>query len=352
MSKQLLYVGGYAAVGQPGIGAFWFDGAAGGLVPAGSHSGIRNPSYLLLHPNGRWLYAVSETGAASGDEPGSVWALMVSEIGGEVSFTALNRQSTAGDWPCHLALDQSGRWLFASNYGSGSVAVFPIKEDGSLGERHALLQHEGSGPNETRQEGPHAHSAIVSADNRFVIVADLGIDSLMIYRFEAKSGALSLHEQVRTAPGAGPRHMAWAAGGARLYVAYELDSTVGLCRYDGAAGKLTPVGRWSTVPAGVDYNDVADIHLSADEQWLYVSNRGHNSLAVFAIGSDGALTPAGHVACGGDWPRNFALAPGGSHILVANQRSDALAVLPLAAGQPGGSLGDTAMPGPSCVQFA
>jgi 6-phosphogluconolactonase len=352
MMHTKLYTGSYADPDAPGIRAFTFDAATGGLTPCGSYTGLAKPSFIALHPNGRWLYSVSESG---GENPGTVWALALAEdAAGQVQFTALNSQPSGGDWPCHLCFDRSGRWLFVANYGGGNGSVFPLNEDGSLGTASATVQHSGSGPNRDRQDGPHAHSTIVAPDNRFAIIADLGIDKLAIYRFDADGGALELHGWGLARPGAGPRHMAFHPTGEVLYVANELDCTVSVYRYHAENATLEEVQSLPTLPPDAPETTVADIHLAADGKRLYVSNRGHNSLAVYAVDGAGMLQSLGTASCGGNWPRNFALAPDGGYVLVANQYSSQLSVLPVQTeGEPlGVAIAQVEIDGVSCVQFA
>lgn len=349
--QHLLVVGGYAAADQPGLHAFAFNTATGVLTEHGAFAGIFNPSFLVVHPNQRWLYAVSETSQSHDGVSGGVWALRFEAEGG--AFSPLNQRPSGGDYPAHLSLDATGRWLLVANYGTGNVAVFPIGDDGVLGEMTDLAQHQGSGPNRTRQEGPHAHSTTFAPDNRFVIAADLGTDQLVVYEFDHAAGKLVDHGYTATRPGSGPRHCAFHPNGRFFYVANELDSTTSLYDYDPAGGTLHERQFLSTLPPDAPENTVADIHLAPDGRRLYVSNRGHNSIAVFDVAEDGQLTPVTIQPCGGSWPRNFALAPGGRFVLVANQYSDAVTILPLlnttdAIGSP---LGNVAAPQPSCIQF-
>jgi 6-phosphogluconolactonase len=352
--SHLLFTGSYAATDQPGLRAFSFDTTSGALSQLGSYTGLHNPSFIVAHPNGRWLYAVSETSEQpDGTQGGGVCALAISsDAAGQISFALINSQSSGGGWPCHLTIDASGRWLLAANYGGGNVVVLPIREDGGLGPRSGFVQHQGSGPNAARQEGPHAHSTIVSPDNRFVIVADLGIDRLAIYRLDAVAGTLASHGWGLARPGAGPRHMAFHPGGRLLYVANELDCTVSVYSYDPASGMLEEQQALDTLPPGAPASTVADIHLNPAGDKLLVSNRGHNSLAVFAIEADGMLRAMTIAPCGGDWPRNFAIAPSGDFVLVANQYSSTLDVLPLGgAASVGEAVDHAAIAGASCVQF-
>ena len=331
-SQRLLYIGSYAAADQPGIYAFTFDDATGELTRHGSFAGITNPSFLVMHPNGRWLYAVSETSQQDGT-PGEVWALRC--IRESWSIEPINHRASGGDAPCHLEIDATGRWLLVSNYSSGTVGVLPILEDGSLGEMSDLIQHHGSGPNAGRQEGPHAHSATFTPDQRFAIVADLGIDALLVYAFDPVAGRLREHTRTATRPGAGPRHMAFHPNGKHVFVANELDSTVAVYSYDAAGGELHEEQIVDTLPPNAPENTVADIHVSSAGDRVYVSNRGHESIAIFQVGADGQLTQVAIRSCGGRWPRNFAISLDGGFLLVANQYSDDVVVLPVREGLEG-----------------
>jgi 6-phosphogluconolactonase len=352
MAAHRLYAGSYAAADRPGLYTFDFDAATGALTAQGALAGIANPSFLALHPTRPWLYAVSETHQQEDGAPGAVWAVRREDATGHMEL--INGQPSGGDWPCHLAIDASGRWLVVSNYGTGSVGVLPIQADGALGELTDLVQHEGRGPDPERQTGPHAHSAIFSPDGRFLIVADLGMDALLIYRFDGEAGRLAPHVQVATSPGTGPRHMAWQPGAPRLYVAHELASRVAVYDYDPAAGALQERHILDTLPPQAPRNWVADIHVTPEGDRVFVSNRGHESLAVFDILPDGALVRVAVAPCGGQWPRNFALAPDGRFAVVANQYSDAIVVLPLDSGPAavGAPVAQAAIPGASCVLFA
>ncbi len=345
-----LIAGGYAAPNQPGLHAFTFDGVTGALNLVGSYAGIHNPSFLVVHPNNQWLYSVSETGERSNDAPGAVWALKFQLE--PWSMTPLNHQPSGGDWPCHLQLDKTGRWLFVANYGTGSARVFPIQADGSLGAATATVQHQGTGPNAQRQEGPHAHSTILTPDNQYALVADLGLDALVVYRFDSQAGTLTRAGEVRTRPGAGPRHTVFHPSGKVLYVANEIDNTVSAYEYD-SAGTYTIRQTLATLPPTAPENTVADIHLASSANRLYISNRGHNSLAVYGIDKDGWLTRLAVPACGGEWPRNFALAPNGRFVLVANQYSNAITVLPLPIGaeEIGNPVAKVEVHQASCIKF-
>ena len=350
-SSSLIFASGYAPANQPGIQAFLFNESNGALDAQGSFAGILNPSFILAHPNGQWLYAVSETGQGSDGIAGSVCALKFERAPFSVSL--LNQQTTRGDWPCHLRLDGTHRWLVATNYGTGNAAIYPIQADGALGEMTDFVQHQGKGPNAARQEGPHAHSSIFTPDNRFVIIADLGIDQLVIYKFDSVTGKLSLHTSLNTTPGAGPRHLAFHSNGKWLYAANELNSTVTLYDYDATNGTLSARQSISSIPTDAPENIIADIHISSNAKRLYVSNRGHNSIAVFDIETDGNLTLDSFPSCGGNWPRNFALSHSENFVLVANQYSNEVCVLPVLAGKEAlaAPVARTTLTGASCIQF-
>jgi 6-phosphogluconolactonase len=350
-SQHLLYVGSYAGTDQPGIYGFAFEDATGDLTTLGSFAGIVNPSFLVVHPNGRWLYAVSETSQQGDGTPGAVWAFRCTyEPWG---IEPINHQASGGDAPCHLEIDSTGRWLLVSNYSSGSVGVLPILSDGALGEMTNLVQHHGSGPYVERQEGPHAHSTIFTPDHRFAIVADLGIDELLVYAFDSQAGLLHTHTRATTRPGAGPRHMVFHPNGKHLYVANELDNTVGMYEYDATRGELHERQVIETLPPNAPESYVADIHVSPAGDRLYVSNRGHESIAIFQIEAAGRLALVAIPPCGGRFPRNFALSPDSRFLLVANQHSGEVVVLPVQddTKSPGAIIARAAVSGASCAHF-
>lgn len=351
-SSSLIFASGYAPANQPSIQAFMFNETNGVLDTHGSYAGILNPSFILVHPNGKWLYTVSEIGQGSDGVAGGVCALSFERE--PSSMRLLNQQTTRGDSPCHLRLDATGQWLVATNYGSGNAVIYPIQADGSLGEMTDFVQHQGKGPNAERQEGPHAHSSIFTPDNRFVIIADLGIDQLVIYKFDSATGKLLPHASANTKPGAGPRHLVFHPNGKWLYAANELDSTVTLYEYAAANGALLEKQIIPTLPCAASENIVADIQLDTSGKRLYVSNRGHNSIAVYDVTADGSLALASIPSCGGNWPRNFALSPNEKFILVANQYSSEVCVMPLTSDQEalGATLTRVTVAGASCLQFA
>lgn len=329
-----------------GIYAYRFDPTNGTLtLSAASQAGL-NPSFLRMHPNGNYLYAVNELGE------GQVSALAVDKASGGLRL--INSQPTQGAHPCYISFDPGGKFALVSNYSSGSLAAFPIGADGRLEPMSSFVEHGGSGPNKSRQERTHAHSVGFDLSGRFVLAADLGIDRVFVYTL--KDGKLRLGDLWGAAmrPGAGPRHFACHPNGKVIYVANEVDSTVTTCSWTAENGSLVPCQNLSTLADGAaSGNTVADIHLNPDGSRLYVSNRGDNSLAVFAVNSEGMLERMGIVSCGGNWPRNFAVDPSGKWLLCANQYSNHVVVFHLdAQGMPVHSGQVIDVPSPVCLDFA
>jgi 6-phosphogluconolactonase len=351
--NDTVYVGTYTK-SQPGeehrpegIFVFRMDPVLGCLDQVKGVESGPNPSFLALHPSGKYLFAVNETL----DSTASAFAI------GEDGPVLLNREATRGVHACYACVDPSGRWLMVSNYSSGSLAVFPIGEDGRLGPQTDFIQHQGRGPNEQRQEKAHAHSIRFDPSGRFALAADLGIDRVLVYELDAVNGKLLLNDPpgVSAIPGAGPRHMEFDRSGRFLYVANELDSTVAVCAWDALKGAIQPLAAFSTLPEGFNgENTVADIHLTPSGEFLYVSNRGHNSLAAYRVDAQsGMLTLIGVFPCGGDWPRNFGIHPSGKYLVVANEFSHNLVVFHI---EVDGGLAITNqgcdIPAPVCVLFA
>jgi 6-phosphogluconolactonase len=316
-----------------------------------SFAGIVNPSYVHVHPNGRWLYVVSETSIKKEGAPGAVWALLCTRE--PWCLEPINHQVSGGDLPCHLAIDAAGKWLLVSNYGSGTVGVLPILPDGSLGEMTDLVHHQGSGPNPERQESPHAHSATFTPDQRFVIVADLGMDALLVYGFDASMGRLRAHTRINARSGAGPRFKIFHPSGLHIYINHELDNTVVVYDYDRRTGRLRERQVVETLPPGVTESAIAGIQISPAGDRLYVSNRGHDSISIFKIEADGSLVRLAIRPCGGRCPRHIAISPSGRHLLVANQESNEVVVLPVLDGVMalGAPISRINALGASCVHF-
>lgn len=324
-----MFVGTYTKETSRGIRAYHFDPAAGRATDLGLAAELREPSFLAPHPNRKYLYVLSEIddypdGAGSS---GSISAFTIDASNGKLS--KLNEVSSRGAWPCHLSVDADGKMLIAANYKDGSIASFPIEDDGSLGEAVSFFQHEGSSIH-PRQEQPHAHSADFSLDNRFAFFSDLGLDQIKVYAVDPENASMQPHSppHVSAAPGSGPRHLAFHPSGRFAYGINELDSTVSVYGYDPAAGVLTARQKISTLPgdfAGENYTAEIQVHPSG--KFVYGSNRGHDSIAVFSVDEEtGRLAAVEQVSTQGKWPRNFSIDPGGQHLLAANQNSDNIVI--------------------------
>ncbi len=282
-----------------------------------------NPSFLTIDRSKRFLYAVNEVPDFLGKPSGGVSAFAIEPK--TFNLRLLNQQATQGADPCHLTLDRKGKTLLVANYTGGNITALPVRLDGTVGMATEVKQHEGSSIKE-QQKGPHAHCIILDRSERYALAADLGIDKVMIYRFDRTTGKLSPGNQASAElqQGAGPRHLKLHPTGKYLYVINELDSTMTAFKYSGVNGTLTQIETISTLPAdfsGVSY--CADVHVSPSGKFLYGSNRGHNSIVVFEIDQrTGKLKTLEHVSTEGNWPRNFTIDPSGRFLLVANQRTD------------------------------
>jgi 6-phosphogluconolactonase len=350
-----VYVGTYTDGASRGIYRFELDTASGAATAPVLAGESRNPSFLVLNPIGRVLYAVNEVADFDGANTGAVSAFGIDPSSG--ALTLLNQQPSGGADPCHLVVDRLGHHALVANYSGGTVAVLPLTADGRLERPTAVRHHAGSGPDKARQEGPHAHAIVLDAAERYAFEADLGADRIYGYRFDAGAGNLESIQPGETAlePGSGPRHLAWHPSGRYLYVVNELRSTIAVFRYDAVRGSLALIQTITTLPAGfTGPNTAAEVAVDADGRFLYSSNRGHDSLAVFALDDwSGTLTSAGHNPTGGRTPRHFAIDASGRWLLVANQGSDSIAVFHVdpATGRPSPS-GRVRVPKPACVLFA
>lgn len=318
-----MYLGTYTSGASQGIYVGRLDLATGGLRLDGLAAETRNPSFLAIHPNCRFLYAVGEISDFDGKRTGAVNAFRIEPTTGRLEL--LNQHSSGGTGPCHLVVDRTGRNVLVANYGGGSVAVLPIRDDGRLGSATGFVQHEGSSVHPRRQQRPHAHSINLDAANHFAFAADLGLDKVLIYRFDAAAGTLTANEPpwANVAPGAGPRHFAFHPGGQFAYVINELQSTLTAFRYDAARGALEAIHTISTLPAPLEGNTTAEVQVHPSGRFIYGSNRGHDSIAVFAVDKDtGRLTLVEHEPTQGKTPRNFGVDPTGRFLLACNQNSD------------------------------
>jgi 6-phosphogluconolactonase len=327
---MLLYVGTYTSEPSKseGIYIYRFDGRTGRITPHKTVSGVEDPSFLAIDRRRRFLYAVNETLDYQGQKSGAVSAFAINQRTGSLSF--LNKQPSMGGAPCHISISHDCRFALVANYIGGNVAVLPIEKNGSLGRSVDVRQHEGKGPKK-QQEAAHAHSVLLDERNRFAFVNDLGIDKVVIYEFDRDTGKLSPNPAqpfYKARPGAGPRHFKIHPNGRLAFIVNELDMTVTSLSVDAKLGKLNEVQTLSTLPtsyAGV--NSCADLHISPDGNFLYASNRGHDSIVSYRIDpKTGSLQLIEHVPTGGKTPRNFAIDPTGSYLLAANQRSDSVVV--------------------------
>lgn len=322
----LVYIGTYTGKGgegSRGIYVYRFDSSSGKLTPAGLAAEIPSPSFLAIHPNQRYLYSVRESG-----KEGSVSAFEIDKSTGRLKL--LNTVSSKGGGPCHLVVDKTGRNVLVVNYGSGSTAVLPVKQDGSLEEASSFIQHSGTGADPRRQKGPHAHSVNLDANNRYAIVADLGLDHVLVYRFDPKKGLIEPNDPpyAAVAPGAGPRHFAFHPKSRFGYVINEMGNTVTAFSWDGRKGKLTEIQTITTLPKGFSGTSyTAEVQVHPNGKFLYGSNRGHDSIAVFSIDpAKGTLSAIEYVPTQGKFPRNFGIDPAGSYLIAANQDSNNLVV--------------------------
>lgn len=320
----LVYVGTYTRGESEGIYVYRMDPSTGAWVLASTAGGVSNPSFVALHPQGSYLYSVSEMRESGGRSGGAVSAYAIEPSTGTLTF--LNQQSSIGTGPCHVSVDKTGDYVFVANYAGGSVAMLPIREDGRLDPASDFVQHEGSSVNPQRQTAPHAHSINPDPTNRYVFVPDLGLDKVMCYKIDFENGKLVPNDKpwARVAPGMGPRHMAFHPNGKYAYVINEIGSTITAFAYDGANGTLGEIQMISTLPEdfeGTSY--CADVHVSSSGKFLYGSNRGHDSIVIFGIDEEtGKLAPVGYESTQGEFPRNFALDPSGNFLFAANQNTD------------------------------
>ncbi|GFZ83204.1 6-phosphogluconolactonase [Paenibacillus marchantiophytorum] len=353
--EQFLYVGSYTdEQNQEGIRLYSLNSEHGELTLVAAYHDLPNASFLALNDTRSVLYAVSETVTYNGGFGGAAAAYAIQA--GTWTLEKINQQPTDGSAPCYISLDKTNRIALVANYGSGDVTVYPIEDGGGLGAHSPLVKHEGAlGPQTDRQEAPHAHSIVPSPNNRFAISADLGLDRLMVSRIDAERGILLPHGEAVMKPGAGPRHLVYSADSRYVYAINELDSTISVLGFEADAGVLTALQSIETLPEGFSGESTcADIHLSGDGRFLYASNRGHDSIAVYAVDREsGTLSVVGWQATLGRTPRNFALSPQGDYLLAANQDSSSITVFRIDAET--GMLQETgqsaAVARPVCIKF-
>jgi 6-phosphogluconolactonase len=353
--ERLAYVGTYTTDGRSqGIYRLRLDVASGALRLDGTAAKATNPSYLALHPNGRVLYAVNEISEFKGEPTGTVSAFSIAPASG--ALTLINQQASQGKAPCYVSVDRTGGVVLVANYGGGSIATLPVRRGGGLEIARNVVKHDGAGADPVRQAAPHAHCIVADPDNRFVLAVDLGIDAVLSYRFDPRTAAITVVPSgAATKPGAGPRHLVFHPNGRFAYVVNELDSTLAAYTYDAEQGGLAELQVAAASPGGpVTDNHPADVHVAASGRFLYVSNRGDDTIAVFAIdGATGQLAPVQQVPSGGKSPRNFSLDPTGRFLVAANQKSDNIVSFRVDADSgrltPTGSAVELASP--VCVRF-
>jgi 6-phosphogluconolactonase len=321
--EYYMLVGTYDSPKSEGIYVFRFN-TKDGTTREISHFKTSNPSFLTLSPNEKYVYAVNENADTNG-KGGSVSSFRFNKKNG--SLTLLNSQSSEGNHPCYITTDKTGKWLLAGNYSSGNFSVFPVRK-GQIGKVKVVIQHEGSGPDSTRQRSPHVHGIFMRNDNKGFYVTDLGTDKIMNYSFDKSKGNVSPLSPpfFNIQPGSGPRHLAIHPSEFFLYLLNELSGTLNVINPDNRV--LPVVQSITTLPASHTGNaGSADIHLSPDARFLYCTNRGKsNSIAIFSIDSTGKASPAGFTQTYGEKPRNFAIDPTGSYLLVANQESNEIVI--------------------------
>jgi 6-phosphogluconolactonase len=358
--RYLLFVGTYTEKESKGIYAYRFDSASAELTSLGLAAETTNPSFLAIDPGHRFLYAVNEVAKYKDANSGALSAFAIDSQKGDRQtgkLQLLNAVASRGADPCYIAFDKTGKYALVANYSGGSVAVFPVQADGHIGEASAFVQHAGSGVNRERQEGPHAHWIETTPDNRFAIAVDLGLDELLTYRFDAKSGSLTPNNPpyAKLDPGAGPRHLAFHPNGKFAYVVNELQSTITAFAYDASHGGLRKLKTVSTLPKNFSgSNDTAEIKVHPSGKFLFASNRGHDTIALFSIDSKtGTLTLVDHFPTQGKTPRNFEIDPTGKFLFVANQGTNNIVVFKIDANN--GRLTDTKrtleVPSPVCLKF-
>jgi 6-phosphogluconolactonase len=352
-SPLRVYIGTYTGAKSKGIYVTEFNPATGKLGAAELAARATGPSFLAVDPERRFLYAVGETSKLGGKKAGAVRAFRIDEKTG--SLTLLNQQESGGEGPCHLSVDKTGKFLLVANYGSGSIAALPIQADGKLAEASSVIQHQGSSVNRERQAGPHAHFIATDPANRFALTCDLGLDQVLVYRLDLPRGALVPNDppSVATQPGLGPRHFVFSPDGRFVYVISEIGGTVTTFAYDANRGVLNPLQTVSTLPKDFNgFKSCAEVQIHPSGRFLYGSNRGHDSIAIYAIDpGTGKLSWVDCQSTGGRTPRHFLIDPSGQWLLAENQDSDNMVVFRLDGGT--GRLSPTGrvieVPSPVCA---
>ena len=358
-AKSFLYVGTYTEAlphvspTAKGIYAFARADADSALEYIDWFKAVPNPSFLAFHPESDLLFSVAEVDESEEGDGGSVASYAIDKATGRLQM--VDTHSSMGSWPCHLIVGTGGKHILAANYLNGSLGVIPVAADGTWLEGAQRIQHEGSSVDVERQEGPHAHSINLDPAGQFAIAADLGIDQAKVYRFDSGAGTLTEVSHISVTPGSGPRHFDFHPNGQWAYLLNELAATVTVCHWDGAAGTLTEVQTINTLPADWEgHISTADIHVHPSGKWVYNSNRGHDSITMFAVDpANGQLTLLGQESTRGKTPRNFTLDPEGRKLYAANQDSDTVVVfdIDLETGLLHATGEVAAVPNPVCLKF-
>jgi 6-phosphogluconolactonase len=349
-----VYIGTYTRKGgSKGIYRLELDTSSGELTPVGEPAETENPSFLAIHPNGKLLFAVNELSKYEGKNSGAVTSFTIDLKTG--ALTRVNQQPSLGGAPCYIVVDKAGRHVLLANYSGGSVAVLPFNEKGKLSPASSFVQHEGSSVL-PRQKGPHGHSINLDAAGKFAFAADLGLDKILVYKYDENKGTLTPNDPafVKVAPGSGPRHFDFHPSGRFAYAINEIARTVTAFAYDAERGVLSPLQTISTVPQGFESGSTAHVQVHPSGKFVYGSNRGHDSIAIFSVDpKSGKLTAVGHQSTGGKTPRNFGIDPSGKFLLAANQSTDNVVVFRI--DQETGKLEPTGheieVPAPVCVKF-
>ncbi len=361
VTPTFVYVGGYTKFppngrgNGEGIEIFRMDRSTGALTHVNSVHPVENPAFLTVDATNRFLYAVNSSPSIDGRPGGAVSSFAIDRATGGLTF--LNRQPTTGPGPCHVSVDRTGCWVIATSYHAGNVSVFPVQPDGSLAPSSDCVQHAGSSVHPERQTGPHAHSVNFDLAERFALVCDLGLDRVFVYQLDRATGKLVLNDPpgASSKPGAGPRHLAFHPSGRFAFVINEIDSTLTSYYFNQTTGSLRPIETHPTLPPDFNgSNSTADVHVTPNGKFVYGSNRGHDSLAMYAIdGATGGLKPLGYQSTLGKNPRNFTIDPTGTFLIAANQDSDSLVTFRMNAST--GALtatGDVATSmSPTCVRI-
>jgi 6-phosphogluconolactonase len=353
--KYWVYFGTYTggANGSRGIYRSELDAGTGAMTEPVVAAEVGSPSFLAIHPDGKTLYAVGEAPRKGGDGGGGVYAYRIDPATGDL--TKVSDASSVGAGPCHISTDAAGQFAVVANYGGGSTTLFRLQPDGSLAERTAFVQHRGKSVNPKRQEAPHAHCGFFDATGNHVLVADLGLDQVLVYKLDRQAGTLTPSQEVKLPDGSGPRHFHLHPTNDLLFVCGELDSTANVVTLDLTNGTSKVVQSISTLPDGkpVPGNSTAEIRIHPSGGFVYVSNRGHNSIAAFGWNPVAMkLVPIGHATEGIKVPRNFNITPDGRYMLVASQDGNTVKAFEITpTGLPKPTANEIAVPRPVCVKF-